>query len=836
MAQTSVFRVLGLRNALDTLDRHYGWYTNYSSEELEGGNQKTFRLKIYPDAERSYRHLLNSAGVMYEIDAPFVTLGSSRVNKIRLTSAETGEPLLLAWIRTGTEIIPLQLVAGYFRLPSGLYSFDSIHIYSPGFEVMKLSSKELYASKELSLHESGLLREFKQTALRDYQWLHSNRQMGSEQIVPNGNFMSLLGEHDPVQSLRMLPGIQGGGENVPGLIIRGNSPDQNLVLVDDVPLYKSNHLFGFTSVFSANAFKDAELFKNHIPAEYGGRVSGVLHFHMKEGNKFEHTQMLEMGFLSTQLGLSGPMKKGASSYALHLRRSNVDWLLSPLARPLIKDSPFTVNALNYIFYDAHLRLDLKTSERNDLFLTAYNGRDQGSYGFKNESNDFPSFTESSRRRFSWGNRQLAMHWKWQPLNPRFTLSSTVFHTAYGIRTGDVYDIEQESRDSNTYISSQQLLYRAGIADFGVKSRMRWQLAKGVLLKSGGQANVHRINRGASLIYNELNGIVLRDTQSGNSAELIPEFELHAAIEWKSANQRWNMNSGVLWSSFNNQYHNLLPRFRIQLKIDTFSWLHFSFNRQAQYLQSLPNRQTSIPINIWLPSTGSITPVLGEQWALGWNHEPLWGRIATEVFYRQFSGLYEYRPGSSFISTNDLEDGLAQGAGRSWGAECMAELRMKNWRFLFSYAYLNFQQKTTQINEGDWYSSVYDKPHDLKLNLLRKTRKNQMLSISWWYNSGGMVSLPTSRYWTDFLGSQVLRDHYSRVNNYRMPDYHRLDVSYSFHKDGKNADHTWQIGLYNVYNHLNPVFISLQNDAQQRIQAVPVGILPLLPVLYYEVHF
>lgn len=836
MAQSAVLQVQGLSNAIDTLDHHYGWYTNYASKELEFYNQKTYRLKLYHDAERSYRHLLKSVDLKYEIDAPFVTIGSSNSKKIRLISAETGNPLLLAWIRFCDEIVPLQLVDGYFYPSKAFDACDSVFIHSPGFEVKKISLEELWASLELSLNESGLLKEFKQTALRDYQWLRSNREEGSEQIVPNGNFMSLLGEHDPVQSLRVLPGIQGGGENVPGMIIRGSSSDQSLVLIDDVPLYKSNHLFGFTSVFSAKAFKSAELYKNHIPSEYGGRVSGVLHFHMKEGNKYKHEQMLEMGLLSTQLGLSGPIKKGASSYALHLRRSNVDWLLSPLARPFVKVSPFTINALNYFFYDAHLRLDLKTSKRHNLYLTGYTGRDQGSYGFSNESKNFPSFTESSRRRFSWGNRQLAMHWKWQPIHRRLALSTTAFYSAYGMRTGDVYSLEQESIDSSIYGSNQQILYRAGIEDYGVKSRISLLLGKGLILKSGGQVNVHGINRGASLIYNELNDIVLRDTQSGNSVKLFPEYELHTALEWKSANKTLSISTGMLWNSFNNQYRNFLPRFHIQWQADTFMWFHLSFNRQAQYLQSLPNRQTSIPMNIWLPSSGSITPVLGEQLALGWNHEPQWGRITTELFYRYFKGLYEYRPGSSFILTSDLEDGLIQGSGRSWGAECMAEFRLKNWRFLLSYAYLNFEQKTDGINDGEWYSSVYDKPHDLKLNLLRKTRKNQMLSMSWWYNSGGMVSLPTSRYWTDFLGNQVLRDHYSKANNYRMPDYHRLDVSYSFHKEGRNSDHTWQIGLYNLYNHLNPIFISLQNDAQQRIQAVAVGILPLLPVLHYEVQF
>ncbi len=620
----------------------------------------------------------------------------------------------------------------------------------------------------------------------------------------------ILGETDILKSLQLLPGVQSGGEAQTGLYVRGGSPDQNLVLLDGVPIYNVSHLLGLFSVFNADAIKTVTLTKGGFPARYGGRLSSILDIRMKEGDLNEFHGEGSIGLISSRLTLEGPINKGKTSFLLSGRRTYADLI----AKPFIKSSNGARKPTLY-FYDLNGKIQHKISDKHRLYLSGYLGSD--AFGFE-EKNDFGS----DLGEIAWGNYISSLRWNWE-VTPKLFVNTTATLSNYDI---DIFAQNEDRTGRETQTFSAK--YISGIRDYGAKIDIDYIPSPKHYVKTGISAINHSYKPGAVTLSDLAINSVL-DTLIG--AESVSSTEIDAYIEDDITIGSLKVNVGLHGSAFltdSTSYTSLQPRVGLRYKLNQGISLKASYADMTQYINLLTNESLSLPTDLWVPSTAKIKPQQSRLYAAGVATTIKGGyEISLEGYYKTMSNVISYKEGANFLFGFDdsWENKVTQGDGESYGMELFIQKnkgRLTGWiGYTLSWNWRQFDD----INNGERFPFRFDRRHDIAIVGSYKLSDRISMAANWTYGTGNAISLNTLEapaYFDNFqysAGEGQLVNNLSiygpetgtKKNAYRMSDFHRLDLSVSFHKKKRRYERTWVIGIYNTYGRKNPFLLTSESQ-------------------------
>lgn len=651
----------------------------------------------------------------------------------------------------------------------------------------------------------------------------------------------LLGEVDVVKTLQLLPGVQSGSEGGSGMYVRGGGPDQNLILLDGVPIYNASHLFGFFSVFNADAINSVKLIKGGFPAQYGGRLSSVIDIRMKEGNMKEFHGEGSIGILSSKLMLEGPLIKDKTSFAISGRRTYID----VLAYPFIKAAG-DGEVAGYFFQDLNAKINHKFSNKSKLYLSSYFGKDKFYSKYEDESvYENKTNLYKDKARLEWGNRIAALRWNYQ-LSPKLFSNITATYSRYKFLIAS--ESESESLDLVTgekNFDEYSLEYKSGIRDFSIKSDFDYAVHPDHYVKFGGNYTYHTFTPGINQETESSNNNS-SSTETGSDIVNGDEFYLYAQDDFK-LNNRIKLNGGLHFSGFKvngKLYTSLQPRFSGRLLLSEKASLKASYSSMAQYLHLLSNAGIGLPTDLWLPPTENIAPQYSEQFALGYARTiKNKFEFSVEGYYKTMKNLLEYKDGASFILSDANWENLVEvGKGWSYGAEILLEKKKGKTTGWIGYTLSWTERQFDNLNFGEVFPYKYDRRHDISVAVTHKFSEKVDIGVVWVYGTGNAVSLAKEKYQT--LGNQSGSyygygsnsvDNIESRNNYRLPSYHRLDVGVNFHKKKKRYERTWSFGVYNIYSRQNPFYIYFSNNLG-KTELTQVSIFPIIPSVSYKFKF
>ena len=649
------------------------------------------------------------------------------------------------------------------------------------------------------------------------------------------NIPALLGEKDVLKVVQLMPGVQKGSEGSTGFYVRGGGPDQNLIILDDAPVYNVNHLFGFFSLFNGDALKSVELTKGGFPARYGGRLSSVLEMRMKDGNKEELTGEVGVGLISTRFTLEGPVKKGKSSFLISGRRTYIDILLQPLIRAAAEGE----GTGGYYFYDFNAKYHHVIDDKNKLYVSSYFGKDR--FYVRELAGD----GDVSKGAFKWGNATGTLRWNRIHNDKTFSNTSLIFtNYQFGI------DFSDEVEDEDYFV---KLRYRSGIRDYILKYDLDFIPNPKHYIRLGASSTLHRFKPSAIVIKSS------EDYNEENSAEKIYSAESGIYIEddWSITN-KFKVNAGVRLSHYHvldTGYFRPEPRISMRYMIGKDLSAKASYASMNQYLLLLSNTGAGLPTDLWVPVTKNLRPQHSKQVAGGLAKDlpKLNLMISLEGYYKWMENTVAYRDGASFLQLGEAgsaeplnwEANVTAGKSWSYGAELFIQRkfgRLTGWiGYTLSYTKMQFDE----LNFGKEFFARYDRRHDASLVLIYKINDNITLSGTWVYGTGQAISLPLASFNTyghtpgfgssseAQFGDFVNAEDFGEKNGFRMKPYHRMDIGIQFRKQKKTCERTFELGLYNAYSRLNPYYYFIdtyydENTDEIRTDLKQISLFPIIP--------
>ena len=738
-----------------------------------------------------------------------------------IKDAANGEELINASIVNEKFQGTVTNIYGFYSLtlPEGKYTFTVSYI---GYEsIVKTLTLKESQTLDFELKEAtNELAEVEVTAKRLDENLNraemSTTQLTAKQIKAIPQF---LGEFDVIRSITLLPGVTTVGEGASGFNVRGGKTDQNLILLDQAPVYNSSHIFGFFSVFNGDAVRDLKLYKGGIPAPYGGRLSSVLDVHQKEGNTKEFAGTMGLGLLSSRLMLEGPLVKDKASFMIAGRRSYQDVLL--------KASPNDdLNSIIANFYDLNAKVNYKFNDKSRLFLSAYYGKD--------------AFGVPGLVKFDWGNLGLTGRWNYLITDKLFLNVSTIY-SDYDYAIG--FDFPQAKIDNIAFIKNQSN-----------KVAFSWFPNAKHQVNYGAEATVYDFEPfSTTLDYIDSN---LVDISIELQNEYAVEPSLYIEDNWK-INNRLTIRGGLRYSTFYNigardvvNYNptangtvrndlitdttsygsleiieafdglqGLEPRLGINFKSTENTAIKASYNRMRQYIHLISNTTSSLPIDTWRPAGRYIDPGTADQIALGWNRNFKGGewQLSVETYYKSMRDLVDFKNGAQPTGVDNIEVALMTGRGRSYGVEMQLDKKIGQLTGWVAYTYSRSQLQVDLgatpeewINLGQWYSAAQDKPHDIAIVAAYAWKPNISFSGSFIYQTGKPYTYPEAK--SEFEG--IIYPFALSRNNSRTPAYHRLDLSMDIavpNKKDNDLKGSWNIGVYNAYARKNAFSIFFEEE-------------------------
>ena len=634
---------------------------------------------------------------------------------------------------------------------------------------------------------------------------------------------SLLGETDVLKVLQLLPGVQSGGEGSSGLYVRGGSPDQNLLLLDGTPVYNASHLFGFFSVFNADAIKNVELIKGGFPARYGGRLSSVVDITMKEGNMQKLHGEGAIGLIASRLTVEGPIKKDTASFIFSARRTYIDIL----ARPLIKAQTEGAT-VGYYFYDLNGKLNWKLGTRDRLYLSGYLGRDEF-YSDEERTRDHGDYSRE-KNALGWGNRTVALRWN-HVLNDRLFANTHLTYTHYQFDVSEARETRYTDPNGQDKEQKASLLYLSNIEDLSAKVDFDYLPNPAHYVRFGGQYIRHQFRPGALQTTGSTNPAENQDLGrriGANEASLYAEDDLKLS-------ERLKVNLGLRLNSFlveQKLYPSLEPRLAARYLLTPDWALKAAYARTTQYIHLLTNSGIGLPTDLWVPATASTLPQKAQQFSLGAARSLRFGgedfEFSVEAYYKPMQNLIEFREGADFVGTTDdhYESKVTSGQGRAYGAELFVQKKTGRTTGWLGYTLAWNNRRFPDLNQGQTFPYKYDRRHDLKLAVIHQFTPTLTLSGTFVYGTGNAVTLSQGRY---ALGPYDVFDDYGARNSYRMAAYHRLDLDLSHTKKKRWGEVVNSISIYNVYNRHNPYFIFLGRAAgSDQPSYRQMSLFPILP--------
>lgn len=650
---------------------------------------------------------------------------------------------------------------------------------------------------------------------------------------------ALLGESDVIKTLQMLPGVQSGSEGSSGLYVRGGGPDQNLILLDGVPVYNASHLFGFFSVFNSDAISNVSLTKGGFPARFGGRSSSVLEINMKEGNNQEFRGEGGLGLVASRLTLEGPIGGDRTSFMISGRRTYIDLLMAPV----ISNQSDGDESFGYYFWDMNAKVNHRFSERSRLYFSIYGGDDH--FYYKDEY-DYGNVTDTNDGDLSWGNITSALRWNYQFSNRLFS-NITLIHSRYQFNIGSETSTTERG-GGQQFTDSFSIGYRSGIRDWGARIDFDYFPDPDHYIRFGGMATTHRFSPGALQFRDEDQGETdITDILEPNEQNGL-EYFLYAEDDYKVTD--WlKLNFGLHHSGFytdNTYYPSLQPRVSSVWDFYGGVAVKLSYAYMAQHLHLLTNTGIGLPTDLWVPVTNNVKPQRSHQIAGGLARSFMNGQyeISLEVYYKKMDGLIEYKEGAQFIGASDNWDEKVETGGVGWsrGIEFFLERSFGSTTGWIGYTLSRTDRQFKNLNSGDRYPYNYDRRHDLSLVVSHKLSDRIDIGGNWVYGTGNATTLPLATFRPNDTGPQHFRSYgslqyYGDRNSYRMRAYHRFDIGIQFHRTRRWGERTLSLDIYNVYNRKNPFFMYLHKDQDsQETVGRQVSLFPILPSISYNFKF
>ncbi len=739
----------------------------------------------------------------------------------RVTDETSGEDLIgVTIIEDGTSIGTITNVYGFYSLTLE-EGKRTIKLSYVGFESYYYEL-DLTGNKTLDIKlkpVSTQLEGVTITAEKDDDNITSH-QMSVEkmEIKTLEKIPVLMGEKDILKSIQLLPGISTVSEGSSGFSVRGGSIDQNLILLDESPLYSASHLMGFFSVFNSDALKNVSVYKGGIPAKYGGRASSVVDVTMKEGNNQKFSGSGGIGLISSRFTFEGPIINDKMSFIVSVRRSYMD--LAAKAIGLMKDN------MSLFFYDINAKLNYKINDKNRIYLSGYFGKDV--FGFDDMG-------------MEWGNATATLRWN-HLFNNKLFSNTTFTYSNYDYGFNLMVDAAMNS----------------GIEDLGLKQDYSWFINPNNTLKFGFNITKHKFMPG-ELIFDdsENSDVVLDQTNSiesgiyiSNNQKISSRFSAEYGLRLSMFNQL-----GEGWANTYNDdnvkidsihygegevmqtYWDIEPRLSLSYLLNSSSSIKASYNRMAQYLHLLSNSTSGQPTDTWMSSTSNIKPQSVSQYALGYfkNFSNNEYECSIEAYYKNSYNITDYEDGTNIMLNKDIEAYILSGIGRSYGLEFYVKKKYGRFNGWLSYTLSHTENKIDGINNGEWYNTKYDKTHDVSIVLNYELSKRITISAAWIYYTGNAVTFPSGQYEYDNQSWA----YYTVRNGYRMPNYHRLDLN--VHLDGKKKkkfETSWDFSLYNAYNRQNAYTISFQESETNpgTNEAVKLSLFGIVPSVTWNFKF
>lgn len=692
---------------------------------------------------------------------------------------------------------------------------------------------------------------------------------------------SLTGEADLMKAFQYLPGISQGSEGDNSLYVRGGSPDQNLILLDDVPLYYINHIGGLVSIFDENAVNDVSVYKGGFPARYGGRLSSVVDVQMKNGSLEKIKGEISVGLISSKLFVEGPLIKDKVSFMFTARKSMTDLYMRPLSSKITDGEGYMV----YSFYDLNGKINYKLSDKDRFYLSLYNGADNVLMNvyFDSEdrgmaSNTDEDFAYEAKAKHGWGNTMGCFRWNHIYGNKLFSnFTMALSHYYYLNSMDNKIKLIESGKTSETYIYE----YSSGVNDKLAKLDFDYYPFNNHHVRFGGVANFHQFNTGKLHQLYDINEDALSDsamlirnyeseidTTYGSSA--VNALEASAYLEDEMTLFRFLIiNAGIHFANYNyneKNYQMLQPRISLRTLLGNGLSVNASYSRMGQFIHMLTGSDTSTPTDIWVPATDRALPEKSDQYSLGVEKvlKENGLKVSVEGFYKTMENLVDYKLGYSLMSSTDrLYDKIESGGtGTVYGAEFLLEKNTGKLTGWIGYTYSKNMRQFANINGGVPYHYVYDRPHNLSVVANYALNKKITLSATWEFQSGRRMTIGTVAYDANVLylsqdipahGSEYYlnRDQsrhqfaefgtqiatiYGTKNNYKLEDYHKLNLSAHFAKQKKHGTRVITVGVQNVYNRMNPynVYYSTLDDGT--IVLKKMTLFPIMPSISYSFKF
>ena len=744
-----------------------------------------------------------------------------------ITDSESGESLIGATvfineINSGTVTNPYGFYS--ITLDEGNYNIDFRYIgYNTISKEIDLSSNtkvdiEL-ASSDIQLESVVVSDVAEDYNISSIEMSTAKLDMSKVTEIP-----TFLGENDIIKAIQLLPGVSSVGEGASGFNVRGGSVGQNLVLLDEAPVYNSSHLLGFLSVFNPDAVKDLKLYKGGIPSRYGGRISSILDIRMKDGNKKKVQLSGGVGTIFSRLTLESPIVRDKSSFILALRRSYAD----VLAKPFLKNSNFFDDGAALNFYDLTAKSNFELNENNTLYISSYVGRD--------------IFKFDARQGFNWGNRTGTVRWN-HLFNDRLFSNFTAIYSNYD------YQLAFGSDDRNKFE------WDSNVETYNFKPEFTYFVNTNNELSIGAELINYRFEPANAIGVSdgEITDITLPDKYAfegalyvGNEqkmSSLTLSYGLRYSLySYYGPGDRYEFGEPIFSGgrrplisvskvegreSIKN-YSGLEPRLSMNILLGESSSVKASYNRMTQYIHLLSNTAASSSLDVWTPSTNNIKPEIADAYVLGYfkNFKNNTYEASIELYYKDLQNQIDYIDGADLLINKYLEGDLLTGIGRAYGLEFLFKKNRGRFNGWLSYTIGRSELKIDGINKFEWYPTRYDQTHNFKITSTYKISDRVQFSGNFVYLTGTPVTFPSSKF--VIQGFVIPHNASNSRHQFRIPDYHRLDFSVTIKgrdekKNGKvrKNDSELIIGVYNVYNRRNPFSIYFsQGDGMVTDSYVP----------------
>ncbi len=748
-----------------------------------------------------------------------------------VSDARSGEKLLGAQV---CEVYTKQCVItndyGYFHLNLPWRDSLSIKVVYLGYKDWEKQFRVSRPQTELNIQmEAGeqlgevVLKVKGEDARpeRQTEMSHISLHPATIQTIP-----VILAEPDLIKAMQKMPGVQAGSELFGGMYVRGGGNDQNLYLMDDVPLYYINHLGGFLSVFNTYAIKRADLYKGDFPARYGGRLSSVLDVRMRDGNKEENHGEFSIGLLTWKYSREGPLVKGKSSYFVSARRFMYD-LITRFVGMMVDKTP-----AGYTFYDFNVKLNHELDDRNKFFLSWYFGDDAFSMAslYEDEKESF---------RTGWGNHMFSLRWNHHRSNGLFA-NNTLYYTRYRLMSKYKYK-DSEGKEEFTFYS--------GVRDLGLKSDWSWNTSHNGRFDFGGGVIWHHFTPGRSRFSG-----TLEDESITFSDFRLNSGEFYAYGQWKKPlTERLSVRAGLRLSDYltkEKQFFSWEPRLSVNFRLSDYWALKSAYSEMQQPVHLLISSGLDLPVSLWMPSTSKVPPGRARIVTLGIagsKKDNTWD-FSVETYYKQSTGLihYKHHVGYLNLSFTNWEDLVYKdGKGQAYGIEFLARKKKGKVNGWLAYSYSKSYWQFDSINGGKPFHYYYNREHNVDVVLNYNLKRGITFSAAWNFGSGLPVTLPLGRYLlpvgeVDMMNGMTIAYEYTGMNEFYMHPYHRLDVSAVFAKKKKRGERIWTISIYNVYNRQNPfMYFESQynpNTGEEDPGIYQVSLFPIIPSISYTFKF